>query len=73
MAGTPAAAMLPMAMRAGMGSEAVPRGAQADSAATEAKHTLIACPSASAASMTLISTSWSSLTADSSAALASSP
>ena len=57
MAGTPAAAMLPTAMRAGIGSEAVPRGAQAESAAKEAKQTLIAWPSASAASITLISTS----------------
>ena len=73
MAATLAAAMFATAMRDGMGRDAVPRGAQADRAANDAKQTLIGWPSASAASITLISTSASSLTAASSAALASSP
>ena len=72
-AGTPAEAMLPIAMRAGSGRLAVPRGDQAESAATEAKQTLVGRPSASAASSTLTSTSSSSLTAASRADFASSP
>ena len=72
-AGTPAAAMLPIAIRAGSGRLAVPRGDQAESAATDAKQTLVGFPSASAASSTLTSTSSSSLTADSRADFASSP
>lgn len=72
-AGTPATAMLPTAIRAGSGRLAVPRGDQAERAASEAKQTLVGLPSASAASSTLTSTSSSSLTAASRADFASSP
>jgi hypothetical protein len=73
MAGALADAMLATAIRDGSGSVAVPAGAQAESAAYEAKQTLIGSPSASDASSTLISTSASSLTALARACFASSP
>jgi hypothetical protein len=62
-----------MAMRAGSGRLPVRAGAHAARAATEPNRTLTAAPSPSRASITLISTCSSSLTADARAACASSP
>jgi hypothetical protein len=72
-AGRPLEARLLKAMRAGIGRFAVPIGDQAASAATEPNRTFTGSPALSRASMTLISTSSSSLTAEARAALASSP
>jgi len=73
MAARPEVARLANTMRAGSGRLPVPAGAHAERAAIEPNRTLVACPSASRASITLISTSASSLTALASACLASSP
>ena len=72
-AGSPAAARLATAMRAGSGRLPVWAGAHAASAPTEPNTTLTGRPSPSWASITLISTCSSSFTADASAAFASSP
>ena len=69
----PAAARFAIAMRAGSGRLPLPDGAHAASAPNDPKTTLTVSPPLSRASITLISTCSSSLIADSSAALASSP
>jgi hypothetical protein len=73
MAGSPAAARLATAIRAGRGRFPVFAGAHAASAPNDAKTTLTGAPSPSRASITLISTCSSSFTADARAAFASSP
>ena len=73
MAGMPAAARFAIAIGAGSGRLPVCDGAHAARAPKEPNTTPTGVPSPSRASMTLISTCASSLTADARACLASSP